>query len=106
MVCYIVSYHSYLYEIYDEVYSNGMKQLPKNHIQLAGRVRIGERGQVVIPSKVREQLGLNPGEHALALVIPDSGAVAFVPEAKLQELITQAGGSLAHALSSNFEERP
>lgn len=77
-----------------------MKDIPQNHIQLAGRVRIGERGQVVIPVEVREQLGLKPGEHALALLIPDSGAIAFVHESKLQELITQAGGSLAHTLGA------
>ena len=77
-----------------------MKNIPKNHIQLAGRVTIGARGQIVIPAEVREKLGLLPGEHALALVIPDSDAVAFIHESKLQDLITKAGGSLAHALSA------
>ena len=75
-----------------------MKQLPKNHIELAGRVTIGPRGQVVIPSDVREKLGLKPGDHMLALAIPDSDAVAFVHESKLQALINQAGGNLAGAL--------
>ena len=87
-----------MYEIHDKVYSETMKQIPENHIQLAGRLTIGARGQIVIPAEVRERLGLFPGEHALALVIPDSDAVAFVHESKLQDLITQAGGSLAHSL--------
>ena len=77
-----------------------MKDIPKNQKQLAGRVTIGTKGQGVIPADEREKLGLLPGEHALALLIPDSGAVAFVHETKLQELITQAGGSLAHALNN------
>lgn len=80
-----------------------MKNIPKNHIQLAGRVAIGARGQIVIPAEVREKLGLLPGEHALALVISDSEAVAFVHESKLQDLITKAGGSLAHALNAEDE---
>lgn len=80
-----------------------MKKLPENHVQLAGRVTIGARGQIVIPAEVREQLGLLPGEHALALLVPDSGAVAFVHESKLQELIGQASGTLAHALGAAKE---
>jgi AbrB family looped-hinge helix DNA binding protein len=80
-----------------------MKQIPEDHIQLVGRVTIGTRGQIVIPADVREQLGLLPGEHALALLVPGSGAVAFVHEAKLQELIARAGGSLAASLSSVAE---
>lgn len=89
-----------MYEIHDKVYSETMKQIPENHIQLVGRATIGARGQIVIPAEVRERLGLLPGEHALALLIPDSGAVAFVHESKLQELISQVGGSPGHGFGS------
>ncbi len=82
---------------------DSMSNIPKNHIQLAGRVTIGARGQIVIPAEVRERLGLTPGEHALALVIPDSDAVAFVHESKLHDLIVQAGGSLADVLRAEGE---
>lgn len=85
------------------MYTKIMKQIPENHIQLVGRVTIGARGQIVIPVEIRERLGLLPGEHALALLIPDSGAVAFVHEAKLQELIAKAGGSLAESLGGKAD---
>lgn len=78
-----------------------MKHIPQNHVQLAGRVTIGARGQIVIPAKVRERLGLLPGEHALALIIPDSGAVAFIHESKLQELIAEVGLSLKGSLTGD-----
>lgn len=82
-----------------------MKQLPQNHIELAGRVTIGPRGQVVIPADVREKLGLKTGDHMLALFIPDSDAVAFVHESKLQALIDQAGGSITGALKGSSDNK-
>lgn len=36
----------------------------------AGAVTLGERGQVVIPAKAREQMGLQPGDKLLAFCHP------------------------------------
>ncbi|MBH2007309.1 AbrB/MazE/SpoVT family DNA-binding domain-containing protein [Candidatus Saccharibacteria bacterium] len=80
-----------------------MKQLPKNHIELAGQVTIGPRGQVVIPSEVRHKLNLKPGDHMLALYIADSESVAFVHRSKLQDLINQSSGELTHTLSEKIK---
>lgn len=77
-----------------------MKEVPENHIKLIGRVPVGPRGQVVIPAEVRQRLGFKPGEYLLALAIPDSDAVAFVHESKLDELIQKAGDPLAKSLHS------
>lgn len=82
-----------------------MKQLPKNHIELAGQVTIGPRGQVVIPSEVRHKLNLKPGDQMLALYIADSESIAFVHTSKLQDLINQSSGELTHSLEKNFKPR-
>lgn len=83
-----------------------MKHLPKNHIELAGQVTIGPRGQVVIPSEVRHKLNLKPGDHMLALYIADSESIAFVHTSKLQDLINQSGGELTHTLGKNLKSHP
>lgn len=83
-----------------------MARIPDNHVQLAGRVTIGARGQIVIPAEVRVRLGLQPGEHALALLVPDSDAVAFIHESKLQDLITKASGTLGQSLSAHPMRQP
>lgn len=77
------------------------KTIPDNHIELAGRVRVGERGQVVIPSELRETLQIATGDYLLALHVPDSDAVAFVHESKLQDLINQAGKNLHASLGGD-----
>lgn len=75
-----------------------MKKIPDNHVKLIGRVPVGPRGQVVIPSEARRQLDIDPGDHLIALMIPDSDAVAFVHESKLDELMQKASGQLAQSL--------
>jgi AbrB family looped-hinge helix DNA binding protein len=40
-------------------------------------VTVGERGQVVIPSKARKTLGIRPGDKLLALEGPMGSSVVF-----------------------------
>jgi len=40
-------------------------------------VTVGERGQVVIPSKARKALGIKPGDKLLALEGPMGSSVVF-----------------------------
>lgn len=40
-----------------------------NHGKIFGTTSIGERGQVVIPSEAREELGIKSGEKFLVLTI-------------------------------------
>ena len=77
-----------------------MKKIPDNHIKLIGRVPVGPRGQVVIPSEIRQEFGFLPGEYLIALKIPDSDAVAFVHESKLDDLIQKASGDLAKSIEN------
>ena len=66
----------------------------KKHMQLAGTVTIGPKGQVVIPADVREKMGLEPGDKMIALYIPDKQAVGFISEERMQTIIDKMGEQL------------
>lgn len=54
----------------------------KHDMTFYGSVTIGERGQVVVPSDAREELGLKPGDKLLAFKAPmGEGVVLAKPEA-------------------------
>jgi len=50
-----------------------------------GSVTVGERGQVVIPAKAREALGVAPGEKLLVFLHPEGDGVAFAKVGMLAE---------------------
>ena len=45
-----------------------------------GTVKVGERGQIVIPKEARELFGIRPGDTLLILGSEDSGLVVSKPE--------------------------
>jgi AbrB family looped-hinge helix DNA binding protein len=63
----------------------------KKHVQLAGTVTIGPKGQVVIPVEVREQMNLQPGDKMIALYMPEKHAVGFMSEESMQVMIDKMG---------------
>lgn len=69
-------------------------ETPKKYIQLAGTVTVGPKGQVVIPSEVREKMQIKPGDKLVALYIPSKQSVGFVPEAQVQRLIDKMGANI------------
>ncbi|MBE6898754.1 MAG: AbrB family transcriptional regulator [Ruminococcaceae bacterium] len=54
----------------------------------AWMVKIGEKGQFVIPKEARELFGLQPGEEILVLGDIERG-IAILPKEKQQEAIKQ-----------------
>ena len=50
------------------------------NIHLVGTVTVGPKGQVVIPSEVRESMGINPGDKLVALYLDEKKSVAFITE--------------------------
>lgn len=60
-------------------------------IQLVGTVTVGPKGQVVVPSEVREQMGIAPGDKLVALYFAEKKSVAFITEAQAQDFVTKMG---------------
>lgn len=61
--------------------------------KFAWMVKIGEKGQFVIPKEARELFGLNPGEEILVLGDKEKG-LAILPRDKQQEYIEKIFGDI------------
>ena len=59
----------------------------------AWMVKLGEKGQFVIPKEARELFDLQPGEEILVLGDNQRG-IAILPKAKQQEYISRIFGSI------------
>ena len=57
----------------------------------AWMVKIGEKGQFVIPKEARDMFGLKPGDEILVLGDEEKG-IAIPPREKQQEVIKQIFG--------------
>jgi len=60
-------------------------------IQLVGTVTVGPKGQVVIPSEVRDQMGISSGDKLVALYFAEKKSVVFITEQQAQEHVTEMG---------------
>ena len=58
-----------------------------------GTVKVGERGQIVIPKEARELFGIQPGDTLLILGEEDTGLIVSRPEL-LSDLATQILGNV------------
>ena len=57
--------------------------------KLYGTATVGTKGQVVIPSDAREELGIKPGDRLYVIGTPDAGAVTFIQEEQFEGFIQQ-----------------
>jgi AbrB family looped-hinge helix DNA binding protein len=57
--------------------------------KLFGTATVGTKGQVVIPSTAREELGINTGDRLYVLGSPMKGVVMLLKEDKLEKFIEQ-----------------
>lgn len=58
-----------------------------------GVVKVGERGQIVIPKEAREQYEIKPGDNLV--VLGDDKGIAMLKNEVFQEILSQAMGGLA-----------
>ena len=59
----------------------------------AWMVKIGEKGQFVIPKEAREMFGLQPGDEVLVLGDKERG-IAILPKEKQQDVMKQIFSSV------------
>lgn len=60
----------------------------------AWSVKIGEKGQFVIPKEAREMLGIKPGDTILVLGDEEKG-IAIPPKAIMNKMISMIMGQLS-----------
>lgn len=58
-----------------------------------GVVKVGERGQIVIPKEAREQYEIKPGDNLV--VLGDDKGIAMLKNEVFQEILNHAMGGLA-----------
>ena len=58
-------------------------------LEFCGAVTVGERGQVVIPANIRQDLKINPGDKLLVLG-GKSGRIVFVKSDELTKFLSKA----------------
>ncbi len=57
----------------------------RNGTQLACSVKVGEKGQIVIPKEMRDMFGIVPGESLLIMADKDRG-IAIPPKNTFEQL--------------------
>ena len=78
----------------NHTYMKGRLQMNTPPGKYAWTVKIGERGQFVIPKEAREMLGVKPGDTILVLGDVERG-VAIPPKAMMNRYISMIFGELA-----------
>lgn len=62
------------------------------NIQLYGSATVGERGQVVIPKKARQECAVDPGDTLMVLGNRENG-ITFIKAENLEELTRYFNGT-------------
>lgn len=68
----------------------------------AWTVKIGEKGQFVIPKEAREMLGIKPGDSVLVLGDAERG-IAIPPKSMTEKYISMIFGAVACAATETQE---
>ena len=78
-----------------KIHTNHKNQIimqEENGKYLFGLVKVGDRGQIVIPKEAREQYGIKAGDSLM--VLGDQRGIAMLKTEMFQNIINQAMGGL------------
>lgn len=67
----------------------GIEDLPRAHGKFASTVKVGEKGQIVIPKGARDLFDIHPGDTLLLLADVNQG-IAIVRQDLFDQFISQA----------------
>lgn len=62
---------------------------PNQHGRFTSTVKVGPKGQIVIPKGARDLFGIQPGDHLMLLADAKQG-IAIMPQAAFDQIIAQA----------------
>ena len=74
----------------------------KQALQLYGTVKVGERGQVVIPAQARKELNIKPGDLLLVMSGRNRRGIAMVKADVMRDLAEK----ILQGIETSTEENP
>ena len=86
---------SYMQCMYRMISMNDVIRMNPSDIEVYGTVRVGGRGQVVIPSQARKEFNIKPGDLLLVVRPPMGDAVALIKAEVVKKLIEKMSKGLA-----------
>jgi AbrB family looped-hinge helix DNA binding protein len=71
-------------------------------MEVYGTVKVGDRGQIVIPSGARKRLGIRAGDFMLVVSTPQGDGIALIKADVVREMVRK----MSIGLSQTEEARP
>ncbi len=71
-------------------------------MEVYGTVKVGDRGQIVIPSGARKKLGIKPGDFMLVVSTPQGDGIALIKADVVREIVRK----MSIGLSQTEEAKP
>lgn len=62
--------------------------IPPKGLHIFGVVKVGDKGQIVIPQKARKVFGIRPGDH-LVVLGDEAQGIALIPESGMLEMFSE-----------------
>ncbi len=62
---------------------------PENNAHIYGTVKVGDKGQVVIPSEARKDLNIKPGDLLLVMTGKNRRGIAMIKADAMREFATR-----------------
>jgi AbrB family looped-hinge helix DNA binding protein len=67
----------------------GTIKIKPPELNVYGTVKVGDRGQVVVPSDARKELDIKPGDFLLVVSTPRRDGVALIKAEVVEEMISK-----------------